>query len=48
MSKRCMTVLDDETAEQIEALKKREQRTESQMIAVLVKEAISAREKATA
>ncbi len=43
MAKRCMTSLDDDALKAVTALRAEENRTESQMIAILVKEAIAVR-----
>lgn len=42
--KRCMTTLDAETLERLTKARGAEQRSESQMIAMLVKEALDARD----
>ena len=40
--KRCMTQLDADTVRMITVLREQEQRSESQMIAILVREALAA------
>jgi hypothetical protein len=42
--KRCMTELDAETLETVTRLRNDDSRSESQMIAILVREALAARE----
>lgn len=43
MPKRCMTQLDDDALKGVSDERGKEQRTESQMIAILVKEALAVR-----
>lgn len=44
--KRCMTQLDAETMRALNELRDKESRSESQMIAILVKEALALRQRA--
>lgn len=46
--KRCMTQLDEETHKALTELRGKENRSESQMLAILVREALARREKASA
>ena len=47
MAKRCMTNLDDDALEGIKEFRAIENRTESQMIAILVKEGLAIRRNST-